>query len=59
LCVDDHSLLREGIAAIINSQPDMVIVADAATGCEAIQKFRELQPDVALPNSLNILVTNH
>jgi DNA-binding NarL/FixJ family response regulator len=46
LCVDDHPLLREGIAAIINSQPDMVMVAEAATGREAVQKFRELQPDV-------------
>ena len=48
LSVDDHPLLREGIAAIINSQPDMPLVATAATGNEAIQKFRELQPDVTL-----------
>lgn len=47
-CVDDHPLLREGIAAIINNQPDMLLVAEAATGCEAIQKFREHQPDVTL-----------
>lgn len=48
LSVDDHPLLREGIASIINSQPDMLLVASAATGKEAIQKFRELQPDVTL-----------
>jgi DNA-binding NarL/FixJ family response regulator len=48
LSVDDHPLLREGIAAIINSQPDMLLVAAAATGNEGIQKFRELQPDVTL-----------
>ncbi|MEP7337267.1 MAG: response regulator transcription factor [Acidobacteriota bacterium] len=48
LCVDDHPLLREGIAAIINNQPNMLLVADAATGCEAIQKFREHQPDITL-----------
>jgi len=48
LSVDDHPLLREGIAAIINSQPDMQLVATAATGNEAIQKFREIQPDVTL-----------
>jgi DNA-binding NarL/FixJ family response regulator len=47
-CVDDHPLLREGISAIINSQPDMSLVAEAATGREAIQKFREHQPDVTL-----------
>jgi DNA-binding NarL/FixJ family response regulator len=47
-CVDDHPLLREGIAAIINNQPDMQLVAEAATGREAIQKFREHQPDVIL-----------
>jgi DNA-binding NarL/FixJ family response regulator len=48
LSVDDHPLLREGIAAIINSQPDMLLVADAASGSEAVQKFREHQPDVTL-----------
>jgi DNA-binding NarL/FixJ family response regulator len=48
LSVDDHPLLREGIAAIINSQPDMLLVADASSGSEAVQKFREHQPDVTL-----------
>ncbi len=48
LSVDDHPLLREGIAAIINSQPDMLLVADAASGSEALQKFREHRPDVTL-----------
>ncbi len=48
LCVDDHPLLREGIAAIINNQPDLLLVGEAATGREAIQKFREHQPDVTL-----------
>ena len=46
--VDDHPLLREGIAAIINNQPDMQMVAQAATGSEAIQMFRQYQPDVSL-----------
>ena len=46
--VDDHPLLREGIAAIINSQDDMVMVAQASTGREAIQRFREHRPDVTL-----------
>jgi DNA-binding NarL/FixJ family response regulator len=46
--VDDHPLLREGIAAVINSQPDMVMVAQAATGREAIQQFRQHRPDVTL-----------
>jgi len=48
LSVDDHPLLREGIAAIINSQSDMLLVAQAANGSEALQTFRELQPDVTL-----------
>ncbi len=48
LCVDDHPLLREGIAAIINNQPDMLLVAEASNGSEAIQLFREHQPDVTL-----------
>ena len=48
LCVDDHPLLRVGIAAIISNQPDMLLLAQASTGCEAIQKYREHQPDVTL-----------
>ena len=48
LCVDDHPLLREGIAAIINNQPDMLLAAEATNGAEAVQKFREHQPDVTL-----------
>lgn len=48
MSVDDHPLLREGIATIVNSQPDMLLVAAASTGTEAIQKFRELKPDVTL-----------
>jgi DNA-binding NarL/FixJ family response regulator len=46
--VDDHPLLREGIAAIINSQPDMVLVSQAASGGEAIQQFRSHRPDITL-----------
>lgn len=48
LSVDDHPLVREGIAAIINNQPDMLLVDVASNGCEAVQKFREHQPDVTL-----------
>jgi DNA-binding NarL/FixJ family response regulator len=47
-CVDDHPLLREGIATLINNQPDMQVVGQASTGREAIQGFREHQPDIAL-----------
>ena len=48
LSVDDHPLLREGIAAIINSQPDMLLAGVASSGGEGIQSFREHQPDVTL-----------
>jgi DNA-binding NarL/FixJ family response regulator len=48
LTVDDHPLMREGIAAMIRSQADMLLVAEAASGHEAIQRFREHQPDVTL-----------
>ena len=48
LSVDDHPLLRQGITAIIDSQPDMIMVGQASTGREAIQQFREHRPDVTL-----------
>jgi DNA-binding NarL/FixJ family response regulator len=48
LTVDDHPLLRDGIAAMIANQPDMDLVAEAATGAEGIEKFRAFQPDVTL-----------
>lgn len=46
--VDDHPLLREGIAALVNHQPDMTLVAEASTGAEAIQLFKQHLPDVTL-----------
>lgn len=46
--VDDHPLLREGISALVNSQPDMTVAGEAATGAEALQLFKQLQPDVTL-----------
>jgi DNA-binding NarL/FixJ family response regulator len=48
LCVDDHALLREGIAALIATQSDMTLVAEAASGREAVAQFRLHQPDVTL-----------
>jgi DNA-binding NarL/FixJ family response regulator len=48
LSVDDHPLLREGIAAIINAQPDMLLSAMASSGREGIQSFRQHRPDVTL-----------
>src|SRR6516225_1342747 len=48
LTVDDHALLREGIAALLKVEPDMEVVAEASNGKEAIEKFRMHQPDVTL-----------
>jgi DNA-binding NarL/FixJ family response regulator len=48
LCVDDHPLLHEGVATVIRNQPDMQLVAEATNGQEAIQRFREHNPDVTL-----------
>jgi DNA-binding NarL/FixJ family response regulator len=48
MSVDDHPLLREGIVAVVNSQKDMVIVAQAATARDAVEQFRKHRPDVVL-----------
>lgn len=48
LAVDDHALLRKGIAAVINAEPDMKIVAEASNGADAIEKFRLHRPDLTL-----------
>ena len=48
LVVDDHPLLREGIAAVLQAQGDMQLVGEAADGREAIELFRALRPDVTL-----------
>lgn len=47
-CVDDHPLMREGIAAVIHNEPDMLLVGEAATGHEAIKGHLEYRPDVTL-----------
>ena len=46
--MDDHPLLREGIAALVNAESDMKLVAEAANGQQAIEKFRLHRPDVTL-----------
>ena len=48
LSVDDHPILREGIAAIIDNRDDIVLVGEAGNGCEAIECFRKFHPDVTL-----------
>ncbi|MCE5248078.1 MAG: response regulator transcription factor [Candidatus Polarisedimenticolia bacterium] len=48
LCVDDHPLVRKGVAAILAAEPDMVLVAEAADGESALAAYREHRPDVVL-----------
>ena len=48
LTVDDHALLRQGIAALVNGESDMKLVAEASDGQEGIQQFRVHRPDVTL-----------
>jgi len=48
LAVDDHALVREGIAVLVETQPDMTLVGEASTGREAIQQFRTHRPDITL-----------
>jgi DNA-binding NarL/FixJ family response regulator len=48
LTVDDHPLLRKGIAALVNAEPDLKLIAEASNGREAVEAFRAHQPDVTL-----------
>src|SRR6202020_2460470 len=48
LAVDDHPLVRQGIASLIAIQQDMTLVGEASNGRDAIQQFRTLRPDVTL-----------
>jgi len=48
LCVDDHPLVRKGIAAILVNETDMKLVAEAGSGTEAVNAFRQLHPDITL-----------
>ena len=48
LCVDDHPLVRKGIAAILATEPDLKLVAEAGSGQEAVDAFRASRPDVTL-----------
>jgi DNA-binding NarL/FixJ family response regulator len=48
LTVDDHPVLRKGLAALVNTEPDLKLVAEASNGKEAIEAFRSHQPDITL-----------
>lgn len=48
LAVDDHALLRKGVAALVNAEVDMKLIAEASNGEEAVEKFRAHRPDVTL-----------
>ena len=48
LCVDDHRLMREGVAKIVGVQPDMEVVAEASNGDQAVAQFLASRPDVTL-----------
>ena len=48
LAVDDHPMFRERLAALLGTQADMIVVAEASNGREAIQQFRQHQPDITL-----------
>jgi len=48
LCADDHALVRKGIASLLANEPDMLLVAEAINGMEAVQLFRAHRPDVTL-----------
>src|SRR5438128_3819038 len=66
LAVDDHPLFRSGIAALLATQPDMSLVAEASNGREALQQFRAHHPDITLmdlqmrdTNGLDAMIAIH
>lgn len=48
LVVDDHALVRQGVAAVVDREPDMSVVGEAGTGEEAVERYRVLVPDVTV-----------
>src|ERR1019366_3092651 len=48
LCVDDHPIVREGLTAVLREEPDLVVIATAANGGEAVERYRQLRPDITL-----------
>ncbi|HKX27448.1 MAG TPA: response regulator transcription factor [Blastocatellia bacterium] len=48
MIVDDHQIVRTGLSVVINAEPDMTVIAEAANGCGAIEKFSRYLPDVTL-----------
>ena len=48
MLVDDHALLRTGVANIINQEPDLLVVAEAGNGAEALEAYERYHPDVTL-----------
>lgn len=59
LTVDDHPMLREGIAALLGSETDMALVAEASNGREAIELFRTHRPDVTLMDLQMPVMSGH
>ena len=53
LVVDDHAVVRKGLAAIIEAEADLVLIAEAGDGIEAIEKVRTFDPDVILMDLVN------
>src|SRR5258705_3814156 len=64
LCVDDHPVLRDGLIAIIGTEPDMRVIDEAGDGREAVAKYRQHQPDIVvmdfrMPNLGGVEATVH
>ena len=59
LIADDHKIFRQGIIKLLDEEPDLQVVGEAADGREVVKKATDLKPDVILPTNFGMLPGSH